>query len=172
MNKDELYALLEIDTPADLEYFEQLADLLETEESISRALFEDVLSEISPENAGEFTENYLADLLNAVPEDADAEELTSALDAMQQRLMLLAQDLDEGENRADFAAELHKFKDWLHTEEGVLVDGEPLSMLEAFTEMRAEKLGAASHTYDLGTFPSLVPEELTFDLGRFEKIDL
>ncbi|MCR4805670.1 MAG: hypothetical protein K5981_08460 [Clostridia bacterium] len=172
MNKDELYALLEIDSPADLEYFEQLADLLETEEDISRDLFEDVLSGITPENAGEFAENYLADLLNAIPEDASAEDLTEALDSMQQRLMLLAQDLDEGENRAEFAAELHKFKDWLHGEQGVLVDGTPLSMLEAFTEMRAEKLGAASHDYALENFPPLVPEELTFDLGRFEKIEL
>ena len=50
MTKEELYDLLEIDTPADLEYFEQMADLLETEEEISRDLFRHALSEIRAEN--------------------------------------------------------------------------------------------------------------------------
>ena len=64
MTKEELYDLLEIDTPADLEYFEQMADLLETEEEISRDLFRHALSEIRAENAGEFAENYVGELMN------------------------------------------------------------------------------------------------------------
>ena len=172
MTKEELYDLLEIDTPADLEYYEQMADLLETEEEISRDLFRHALSEIRAENAGEFAENYVGELMNAVPDGVPADGLTEALDAMQQRLMLLAEDLDEAQAREDFAEELYKLRNWLHDEEGVLVDGEPLPMLQAFTEMRAEKLGAASHTYDLERFPELTPEEISYNLGRFEKIEM
>ena len=172
MTKTELYELLEIDSPADMEYFEQMADLLETEEEISEELFRHALSEIRPENAGEFAENYVGELMNALPEGVAAEELTEALDAMQQRLMLLAEDLDGAAVRQDFADELYKLRNWLHDEEGVLVDGEPLTMLQAFTEMRAEKLGAASHTYDLERFPELTPEEISYNLGRFEKIEM
>ena len=172
MTKEELYELLEIDTPADMEYFEQMADLLETEEEIGESLFRHALSEIKAENAGEFAENYVGELINALPDGVSAEDLTEALDAMQQRLMLLAEDLDEAQAREDFITELYKLRSWLHDEEGVLVDGETLTMLQAFTEMRAEKLGAASHTYDLERFPELTPEEISYNLGKFEKIEM
>ena len=172
MTKEELYDLLEIDTPADMEYFEQMADLLETEEEISPELFRDVLSQIQAENAGEFAENYVGELINALPEGVSAEDLAEALDAMQQRLMLLAEDLDEALAREDFITELYKLRNWLHDEEGVLVDGEALTMLQAFTEMRAEKLGAVSHEYALNSFPGLTPEEMSYNLGRFEKIEM
>ena len=157
MTQRDLYDLLEIDSPEDVEYFEQLADLLESDEDISEDLFRHALSAIRAENAGEFAENYMAELANAIPEEVSAEDLTEALDAMEQRLLLLAEDLDEEQNRDDFITELFKLRNWLHEEAGALIDGDPCTLLEAFTEMRAEKLGVASHEYDL---------------GRFEKIEL
>lgn len=172
MTEQELYTLLEIDRPEDMEYFEQLADLLESDGEISEPLFRQVLSAIRTENAGEFAENYMGELSNAIPEHVSAEELTEALDAMEQRLLLLAQDLDEPQNREDFAAELYKLRRWLHEEGGASVDSVPCTLLEAFTEMRAEKLGLASHSYGLDAFPDLTPEEISYNLGRFEKIEL
>ncbi|MBR5640770.1 MAG: hypothetical protein IKW92_01395 [Firmicutes bacterium] len=172
MTEKELYELLEIDRPEDVEYFEQLADLMEADEEISEDLFRHALSAIRAENAGEFAENYLAELMNAIPEELSAEDLTEALDAMEQRLLLLAEDLDEAQNREDFIAELYKLRNWLHEEAGASLDGDPCTLLEAFTEMRAEKLGAVSHEYGLDSFPELMPEEISYNLGRFEKIEL
>ncbi len=172
MTEKDLYDLLEIDSPEDVEYFEQLADLLETDEEISEALFRHALSAIRAENAGEFTENYLKEMTDAIPEGAAAEELTEALDAMEQRLLLLAEDLDEDQNRDDFITELFKLRNWLHEEAGASLDGDPCTLLEAFTEMRAEKLGFASHEYGLDRFPDLTPEEISYNLGKFEKIEM
>ena len=172
MTQRELYEFLEIDSPEDVEYFEQLADLLESDEDISEDLFRHALSAIRAENAGEFAENYMAELANAIPEETSAEDLTEALDAMEQRLLLLAEDLDEEQNRDDFITELFKLRNWLHEEAGASLDGDPCTLLEAFTEMRAEKLGVASHEYGLDTFPDLTPEEISYNLGRFEKIEL
>jgi hypothetical protein len=172
MTEKELYGLLEIDSPEDVEYFEQLADLLETDEEISEDLFRHALSAIRAENAGEFTENYLKEMTDAIPEEVSAEALTEALDAMEQRLLLLAEDLDEEQSRENFITELFKLRNWLHEEAGASIDGAPCTLLEAFTEMRAEKLGVASHAYGLDSFPDLTPEEISYNLGRFEKIDL
>ena len=172
MTERELYDLLEIDSPEDVEYFEQLADLLETDEEISEDLFRHALSAIRAENAGEFTENYLKEMTDAIPEEVPAEALTEALDAMEQRLLLLAEDLDEDQSREDFLTELFKLRNWLHEEAGASIDGDPCTLLEAFTEMRAEKLGVASHDYGLDHFPDLTPEEISYQLGRFEKIEL
>ena len=172
MTEKELYDLLEIDSPEDVEYFEQLADLLETDEEISEDLFRHALSAILAENAGEFTENYLKEMSDAIPEGCSAEELTEALGAMEQRLLLLAEDLEEDQNRDDFITELFKFRNWLHEEAGATIDGDPCTLLEAFTEMRTEKLGLASHEYGLDRFPDLTPEEISYNLGRFEKIEM
>ena len=172
MTEKELYDLLEIDSPEDMEYFEQLADLLETDEEISEDLFRHALSAIRAENAGEFTENYLKEMTDAIPDGCSAEELTEALGAMEQRLLLLAEDLEEDQNRDDFITELFKLRNWLHEEAGATIDGDPCTLLEAFTEMRAEKLGLASHEYGLDRFPDLTPEEISYNLGRFEKIEM
>ena len=172
MTKQELYDLLEIDAPEDVEYFEQLADLMEAEEEIPEDLFRDALSALRSENAGEFAEHYLEEMQGAIPDDAEAEDLTEALDAMQQRLMLLAEDLEEAQSRFEFCTELFKLRSWLHEEEGASIDGMPATLLEAFTEMRAEKLGAVSHRYGLENVPDLTPEEIRYNLGRFEKIEL
>jgi len=172
MTQEDLYALLEIDAPADLEYFEQFADLLETDETVARHLFADALSAVTAENAGEFTENYLSELTGAIPENAPAEDLTEAMEAMEQRLLLLAENLDDSQSREDFIDELYKFRLWLHEGGGASLDGSPCTLLEAFTEMRAEKLGLASHEYGLDRFPDLTPEEISYNLGRFEKIEL
>ena len=172
MTEKELFDLLEIEDPAEVEYFEQMADLLETDLEIPEGLFRLALSKITPENAGEFMENYINDFLEAIPEGADAEDLTGALNDMQQRLMLLAEDLEDEQARADFCSELYKLRAWLQEENGTFLDGSPASMLEAFTEMRAEKLGLVSHEYRFDVFPALVPEELSYNLGAFEKIEI
>ena len=172
MTEKDLYDLLEIDSPEDVEYFEQMADLLESDEEIPAELFRHALSRIRAENAGEFAENYLKEMADAIPEGADAEDLSEALGAIQQRLMLLAEDLDEESSREDFIAELFKLRNWLHEESGAAIDSVPCTLLEAFTEMRAEKLGLGEHTYGLDRFPDLTPEEISYNLGRFEKIEL
>lgn len=172
MTEKELYRLLEIDGPEDVEYFEQLADLMEADGEIGEGLFRHVLSAVRAENAGEFAENYLKEMTDAIPEGAAAEDLTEAIGAMEQRLLLLAEDMDEEQSREDFATELYKLRDWLHEKGGASIDGVPCTLLEAFTEMRAEKLGLASHEYGLDRFPDLTPEEISYNLGRFEKIEL
>ncbi len=171
MTIKKLYEILDIESPEDLEFFEQLADLMETEGYISADIFAYVLSAISPQTAGEFVETYIEELEQALPE-GDGDGIIEALDTMQHRLMLLAEELDDEDSRNDFCNELYKLREWLHEEGGTLMDSKPATMLEAFTEMRAEKLGATAHKYDLDNFPELMPDEISYKLGKFSKIDI
>ena len=57
MTLSELYKKLDMESPADMEYFEQFADLLELEEELPFDLFYMALSEVTAENAGELVEN-------------------------------------------------------------------------------------------------------------------
>ena len=166
-----MYELLEIDTPEDMGYFEQLADLLETEGYIDEDLFADALSKVEAETAGDFAENYIKEITDALPESG-AEDLTECLESMTQRLQLLAQDIEDKQARADFTVEMYKFRNWLHKESGTKIDGQPATMLQAITELRASKMGLVKHDFSLFLFPELVPEELSYNIGSFDKIDI
>ena len=46
MDKEKLYEMLDIDTPADFQYFEDLAELLECEEEIEEQALAELLEEV------------------------------------------------------------------------------------------------------------------------------
>ena len=170
MTKDELFDLLEIDTPADLEYFEQLAELLESEEEIPFDLFYIALSEISPENASELLENYFKELEGSIPEGAD--ELESLADTLKDQLLSYAEGIEDADTRRDLAQELFKFREWYHDAEGAEVDGKQCSVMDALYEYRAEGFAGANHTYDFPGALKYELEEFTLKLGSFEKVDV
>ncbi|NMA93580.1 MAG: hypothetical protein GX975_02850, partial [Clostridiales bacterium] len=115
MTLRKLYEILDIEGPEDLEFFEQLADLMETEGHISAENFAYVLSELNPQTAEEFVETYIEELEQALPE-GEGDGIMETLDTMQHRLILLAEELDDEDSRSDFCDELYKLREWLHEE--------------------------------------------------------
>ncbi len=164
MTTKELYDLLEIDSPADFQYFEQLAELLETSQEISEEQFMDVLSQADSQTMTELVENYFNELTAHLPDES--QELFSLVDSIQQRLMLLADGMDDSGFRRDFAEELWKFKDWYTDQIKVLVDNEYYSVFEAVTLRREEKLGGEKHRYNFDEALDYQLEELSMNLGR------
>lgn len=170
MTRDELFELLEIDTPADFEYFEQLAELLESEEDIPFDLFYIALSEISPETASELLENYFKELEDSIPDGAD--ELESLAGTLKDQLLSYAEGIEDPDGRRDLARELYKFREWYHDADGAEVDGKPYSVMDALYEHRAEGFAGSSHEY---SFPGALKyelEEFTLRLGSYEKVDV
>ncbi len=170
MNRDSLYKLLEIDTPADLQYFEQVAELMECGEDIPFELFLDALSGIRAEDAGEIAEHYIEEISEALPEGSD--DMFELLENIQNKLMLLAEDIENSEVRRSFAEELYKFRTWYTEPFGASLDGNPASMMEAVTAARLEKLGQGSHRYNFDNRLGYDLEELSMNLGSFSPIDL
>lgn len=167
MERDEIFDLLEMDYPEDFEYFEQFADLIELAEEISFADFHELLSEVETELLGEFVETYMEELLEALPDDA--EEAFIKLSAVQQMLELLAENEDD---RANFAKELYRFRNWFHSTGPVLIDGEPASPMDALFGTRADKFTGEAHLYDFSGIADYEIERLSMDIGTFEEIDL
>jgi hypothetical protein len=164
MTTTKLYDLLEIDSPADFQYFEQLAELLECSEEISEEQFMDVLSQVDSQTMTELVENYFNELTAHLPDES--QELFSLVDSIQQRLMLLADGMEDGSFRRDLAEELWKFKDWYTDQIKVLVDNEYYSVFEAVTLRREEKLGGPKHRYNFDEALDYQLEELSMNLGR------
>ena len=164
MTKEKLYEMLEIDSPADFEYFEQLAELLETSEEITEDQFMDVLSMVDSETMSELTENYFNELSAHLPDES--QDLFALVDSIQQRLLLLCQNLDDGSYRRNLAEELCKFKEWYTEQMKVLVDNEYYTVFEAVTLRREEKLGGQKHRYNFDQALDYQLDELSLNLGR------
>ena len=170
MLREELFDLLEIDSPADFDYFEQFADLMETDGDIDEELFYEVLSEVRAASLGEIIENYLEEIGKHLPDGVD--DIFTLVDGIEDRLLLLAQGIDHDPSaRRALAEELHRFREWYLDPGGALVDGEASSIRDAVTSAREEKLGAAPRRYDFSASLGYELRELSMSLGSYEKID-
>ena len=170
MDLKELYKRLEIETPKELEYFEQFAELIEMPEKIDFDLFYIALSEIEAQTAGELTENYFEELMQAVPDEEN--ELVSLLDSIEQNLLFLAEDLDKDETRRSFVQQLYKFRNWYNGGASVYADGVPVSVLEAVFKAREDRLTGDEHTLDFSKALDYDLDDASYGLGAFSKIDV
>lgn len=171
MTKEELFELLEIDDPSEVEYFEQLADLIETEDEIDCEDLHTALSQVSAMTMGEFAENYFDEILKALPDNA--EDIYSTFSSIQQRLMMLSESLDEDAGaRYELSEEIENFRDWYHNPELVEIDGNPASVFEAVFQCRADKLSGEEHEYEFINALDYNMDELVMNIGSFSKIDV
>lgn len=168
MTLDELYELIDIDTPEDFAYFEQMAELLESEETIPFDLFASALSALDSDTATTLIENYFEEFNNAIPDTDD--DFVMLVDNVKQALLLAAENIED--SRRVFAEQLYYFREWLHKPDGAVVDKKPMSVLDAVTEHRAEKLGGESHKYIFTSVADYELEELSLSLGGYSKVDI
>ena len=170
MTKEELYEKLDIDSPEDFSYFEQFADLIETEEKVEEGLVKEVLSAVSSQDAGDLVQNYFDDFTESLPDDAD--DLISLIDSIKQNLLMCTEDLDIPANRKTFAELICSFREWLHKKGNAKIDGQSTSIFCAAAEHRAEKIGHGSHTYDFSMSCDFDMEDISINLGEYKQVDI
>ena len=170
MKLQKLMEMLNMEDLADFEYFEQLADLLEYEDEIPFDLFYTILSQVEREVIGELLENYMDELSDNLPDETT--ELFTLIETIKQRLLLLAENLEEPNIRRTFTEELYRFRMWFIKPDAVSVDGASCSLLDAVTLYRAEKLGENKHQYDFEDCLDYQMDEISMELGAFDKIDI
>ncbi|MDR0853691.1 MAG: hypothetical protein LBN34_04925 [Clostridiales Family XIII bacterium] len=155
MELDELLALLDVDSPAELVYFEQYADLMENENDIPVETLSALVEEMDSDVLSEITDNYFDDMLGFIPDDAA--ELYTLIHTVGTTLASLAKT---GETDAEdstlkmYAEELYKFRNWL-LDEGICVctntsteEVKELNILEALISYRVSNLTDEDYQYD------------------------
>ena len=170
MTLSQMYEMLQMDGPEDFQYFEQLADLLETEEPIEFDILYTVLSAVPAEDIGELIENYFDEMVNALPDEEN--EIVSLVDSISQNLLLLAADVEQEKVRAELVHQLEKFRGWYHDKNGVLADGMPLSVFEAVTQCREDRLCGTQTRFTFDNCLGYDLDDASISLGGFEKIDV
>ena len=151
MDIDELLALLGIDTPSELAYFEQFADLIETPQDIPFETLSALFDDVEPDVLSELTEAYFEDIIKCVPDAED--ELFTLLTNIGTTLKSLAGSGDDDAARA-FTEELYRFRSWYLFDSCVfctdLNEGteSDMGLMEALTNYRAQNFTDSDYVFD------------------------
>ena len=168
MNLEELLEILDIEEPEDFTFFENFADLIEYEGEIKYDALYSLIKRVDLISLGEFIETYFDDTLDGIPEE-DGIDAYTFLTSVKMTLLGLVESIasaEEDEERDElpiFVEELYKFRNWFTRESVVhmtrLKDEKMLTvtLLEAITAYRIEKLNEDEYSYD---FEDCIPYEI------------
>ena len=168
MSLEELLEILDLEEAEDFQFFENFADLMEYDGEVRYEDLYSLIKRVDMVNLGEFIETYLDEILEGIPSEYGIEVYTF-LTSVKMMLLGLAESIaaaEEEEERDElsvFVEELYKFRNWLTQESEVRLirtkDKKVLmvTLLEAVTAYRVEKLGDEEYEYD---FSECIPYEI------------
>ena len=152
MNFEELLEYLDLEDGSDFEYFEAMADLIESEEYIDQEAVYSLFQQADKTMIEELLNDYFEDVLDGLPDDSG--EIFSLLHQIKMSLTgMVAGANDDEDDLRRFVDEFCRFRNWYsHESEVRLVpeSGEPLyhTVRDAITASSVEKLGGEKYRYD------------------------
>lgn len=166
MKLEKLLEFLELEDPSEFEYFENLADLMETDMVIEPETMYQLLEAVDMEAMGELIENYFTDMLSALPEDAV--EMYTLLEGVRMAFVGMAKHLEEERDLVLFADELTRFRNWYALYSTVwvreIVEDIPrekeMPLRDALTLSRMEQLGGEKYDY-------IFEEAMDFEMDQY-----
>lgn len=168
MDKDQLLALLELEDTSEFFYFEHFSALLESEAELDYDLFYELLEQVPAKSLSELTDHYFEDILQGVPDDDM--NLYTLFQEIRHTLHTLASASDQARNRALYIEELFRFRNWFLLDSLVNCTGvkdrsvQRISVLEALTLYRLEKLSMEKYEYDFSDALDYEIDEYTMDV--------
>ena len=168
MDLEELLRALDIDSPAELVYFEQFADLMEDQRDIPFEALAALVEAMDQDVLAELVGGYFEEIEGAVPDGED--ELFLLLDNIGTTLQSLAAG-NEDDGIRIFAEELYRFRVWYLFESHVICkrldDGaeSEVSLFEALTNYRAQSLTEEDYSFDFAETLDYQLEEYVVSLS-------
>ena len=164
----ELLDYLDLESAAEFEYFEAMADLVESDEDIEQEAVYALFEGADEEMISQLLEDYFEDILEGLPDDAG--EIYSLLHQIKLSLIGLADNRDPGpEAEHDLRRlvdEFCRFRNWYVHESDVELTPEDggapqhQSLRDAITTSRIQRLGGESYRYSF-------EESLLFELDSY-----
>jgi len=168
MDLDELLALLDIETPSGLVYFEQFADLMEEPLDIPFETLTALVEGMEPEVISELLEGYFDEILKSVPDGED--ELYTLIMSIGGTLQTLSAGSEE-DSMGVFAEELNKFRSWYLFEDCVICEDlsegaeREIPLIEALTNIRAQNFTDEDFAFDFSGALDYQLDEYIVSLG-------
>jgi len=153
-----------------MEYFEDLAELIEEEREESFEDFLKRLDELDPEDSSEIIENYMDEIQNALPDEEQG--IYMLIENIKTGLIFLSQNLEDYRTRVKFAEELYRFREWYHDPKLIRIDGREASVFDAVINERADKLLNGKSVYDFEKALDYELHDFEMSIGSFDRIDI
>ena len=172
MRTNNLMERLDIESPAEFQYFEQFADMLEDESYLDEDDIYEIFSAVDKDEVTEIISNYFKEITEFLEEQD--EQLNVTFELIENNLTRLF--LEEGRMR-DFAEELVKFKEWLSIKEHVEIEEfktgntEQTTLLEALVNLRLEKMGGIKYRYDFEECIDYPVEEYVMPINLCKNVE-
>lgn len=171
MELKDLFEMVDIENGAEFEYFENFADLVETEEEIESDLIYGLLQEVDLKVFEELTESYFYDTMENIPQEQI--DLYNLMETIKRNFIGMAQAARDEDDSAlvKLADELGRFINWYSIENNCKiidsVDGNAifLPVRDAIVEARLEKLGGHEMEYDFDSALDYPIEEYIMTYG-------
>ena len=147
----ELLEYLDLESAMEFEYFEAMADLVESDEPIAQEAVYQLFSEAPETMIEELLGDYFDDVLEGLPDDAG--EIYSLLHQIRLSLTGLAKNTEEESDVRRLTDEFCRFRNWYVYESDVELDPEDggialhQNLRDAITSARMEALGGPRYRY-------------------------
>ena len=152
MNYEELLEYLDLENAGDFQYFEAMADLIESEEYIESDAVYKLLEGADMATVSQITDDYFEDILDGLPDDAG--EIYSLLHQIKMSLIGMMNNIEDESDIRKLADQLYDFRNWFSEQSDVELipeaGGAPVHqcLRDAVTSSRMEKLGGDQYRYD------------------------
>ena len=140
MDKVRLYNILDIESPDEFKYYENLSALLEEDEFIEENLIKDLIREVDRERLAEHFDSYFEGFLDHLPEHET--EMYITVDSIRRVFDGMIYDDMSSEDISVLASEISKFRKWYVHDLNVFdrLNGRELSVRDARYDIAAAKL--------------------------------
>lgn len=154
MDREELFALLDIENGAEFEYFENFADFVESDAGIDSDAVYELITDVDMKTVAELCESYFYETLENVP--GDQIDLYNLLENIKRVLVGLSEAVRKGEEHAELklADEFNRFRLWYSVDSEVECtntlshETEFMPVRDAITSARLEKIDGTELAYD------------------------
>lgn len=165
MNFEELLKYLHLESPEEMTYFENIADLFEADENIpSEALYQ-LFSEADMDTVAGLISDYFEEMTDHFPEDEL--ELFTLINGIKMALTGMARHIDEENDMVIFSEEFDRFHTWYSIDSEVSCtpenDDEAVKMplRDALAVYRLERFGEEKYSYDFSECLDFEMDEYT-----------
>ena len=169
MTKQELYELIDIDSPADFQYFENLAAFLECDEELE---YEDVaalIKDVEKDTLAQLIGDYFEEMSDFLPESET--ELYTIFDNVRRSLVGMSKSCDDETTQTKLADEMERFRRWYSIESSVSLtnlgtaDEEEMTLRDALVCARLEALEGTKYQYDFSECNNYELDEYIVSFG-------
>lgn len=154
MSLSELLRMLDLDAASEFESFDNISDLVESDEEIDMDVLYQLFKDVDMDVMVTLFGTYFEDIMEAVP--GRHVDLYSLLDSVKRMLIGMAANMEDENGLLRMAEEFARFRRWYSIESEVWVDENGakglqtcMTVRDALTQSRLESLdGSAESTYN------------------------